>query len=100
MPQIWLTYEELGRFMNMTGVEARSHAMSKALDRRQCSDGQSRVKLPPTLVEDYLVAYMTELNTAAPTPPTAEMDRLADELVERLRQVISDDRAADNRRSG
>lgn len=101
MPQIWLTYEEFGRFMNMSGAEARSHAIGNALDRRQCHDGLSRVKLPAGLVQDYLVAYVAELNDVAPSPPTAAMDKLADDLVERLRQVIVDDRAAmDARRRG
>ncbi|MEH3146759.1 MAG: hypothetical protein PGN34_15740 [Methylobacterium frigidaeris] len=56
MPQIWLTYEEMGEHFGCTSEAARAGAISEGLNRRRCSDGLTRVKLRP----EMQFAYMRE----------------------------------------
>lgn len=54
MPQIWATYQELGRFFGCSAAEARAQAISSGFARRECSDGEVRVKLPGMLAVDFM----------------------------------------------
>lgn len=54
MPQIWLTYDELGAWMNCDRAEARMAAVAIGLDRRKSRDGQTRAKLTPPLAKAFL----------------------------------------------
>lgn len=54
MPQIWATYHELGRFFGCSAVEARAQAIASGFARRECSDGEVRVKLPGMLAVDFM----------------------------------------------
>ncbi|MBC9983247.1 hypothetical protein HA482_34185, partial [Bradyrhizobium sp. INPA_01384B] len=45
MPQIWMTYDELGMLCGCSAGEARVQALHWALDRRRSRDGNTRVKL-------------------------------------------------------
>lgn len=57
MPQIWLTYDELGPFMNMDAAGARAGVIREGWTRRRCSDGLTRVKLPRAAAATYLLAH-------------------------------------------
>ena len=45
MPQIWLSYVELGSLLQCRPDEARSLAITTGADRKKSRDGLSRVKL-------------------------------------------------------
>lgn len=45
MPQIWMTYAEIGALLGCDVDEARTEAAKRSLDRRKSHDGLSRVKL-------------------------------------------------------
>lgn len=85
MPQIWLTYSEMGRFLNTSAEEARDGAIEARLDRRQCSDGHSRVKLPADMIDGYLLHSLAERSGVS--ADAEALDALADRLVGRLRQL-------------
>lgn len=54
MPQLWVTYDELGRHFDCDPLAAREHVVRSQWRRRKCSDGATRVKLPPPVMEDYI----------------------------------------------
>ncbi len=54
MPQIWMTYEELGALIDTDAVTARAKAAAMPLDRRRSHDGYTRVKLNARLSEVFL----------------------------------------------
>jgi hypothetical protein len=54
LPQIWLTYDELGALIGCDAYAARTAAVERPLDRRRCHDGQTRAKLDLLLTERYL----------------------------------------------
>lgn len=87
MPQIWLTYDEMGRFLDTPAETARLDAIEARLDRRQCSDGYSRIKLPADMVPAYLLHAIAE--QSAVSGGEQPLDTLADQLVGRLRHVAS-----------
>ncbi|MCK1384493.1 hypothetical protein [Bradyrhizobium sp. 21] len=53
MPQIWMTYDELATLSNCSAAEARIQALHLSLDRRKSRDGNTRVKLSPTLMARF-----------------------------------------------
>ena len=54
MPQIWLTYDELGDLIGSDVAAARAVAHDIPLDRRKSHDGCTRVKLNAQLIEVFL----------------------------------------------
>ena len=58
MPQVWMTYQELGDLVGISPQEARDFAIARAWGRRRSEDGQSRVKLPQDLVAAYLLSLV------------------------------------------
>jgi hypothetical protein len=54
VPQIWLTYDELGVLMNCDPMSARATAIAVGLDRRRSRDGKTRAKLSPSLTDAFL----------------------------------------------
>lgn len=54
MPQIWMTYEELGALMNCDAATARAKVMALQLDRRRSHDGNTRIKLDAKLTDMFL----------------------------------------------
>jgi hypothetical protein len=54
VPQIWLTYDELAALMDCDPAGARGAALAIRLDRRKSRDGQTRVKLTPSLIDAFL----------------------------------------------
>lgn len=97
MPQIWLTYDELADFTGVATDGGRSYAFDRHLDRRRCSDGCTRVKLPFDMIDDYLVHALVgrNLEYEAPTRSSSThraaspFDRLADGMVDRLRRMAA-----------
>lgn len=56
MPQIWMTYDELGALCGCGALEAREQAVHLSLDRRKSRDGTTRVKLDPLLTAKFLAS--------------------------------------------
>jgi len=54
MPQIWMTYQELGTLCGVSADEARLQAQQLLLDRRRSRDGNTRVKLNALLMARFL----------------------------------------------
>jgi hypothetical protein len=54
VPQIWLTYDELGDLIGCDAAAARATACTMPLDRRKCHDGHTRAKLNTLLTETFL----------------------------------------------
>jgi hypothetical protein len=54
VPQIWLTYNELGDLIGSDAATARAAAHVIPLDRRKSHDGHTRVKLNARLAEMFL----------------------------------------------
>ncbi|MBP0649614.1 hypothetical protein J8J40_21465, partial [Mycobacterium tuberculosis] len=49
MPQIWVTFQELADFLRLELDEAATSIAEMDLPSRRCSDGLTRIKLPPGL---------------------------------------------------
>jgi hypothetical protein len=54
VPQIWLSYSELGTLLNCNPEEARFLALQAGADRKKSRDGLSRVKLTATWTELFI----------------------------------------------
>lgn len=54
MPQVWMTYQELGILCGFSAEEARIQAQQLLLDRRRSRDGNTRVKLNAALIARFL----------------------------------------------
>jgi hypothetical protein len=83
MPQVWLTYSELGEFLDIDRDDIREIAINCGMPRRRCTDGQTRVKLLPDHTGDYIIGYAARLTPKAIThirkpEPTATKDRQFD----------------------
>ena len=78
MPQVWLSYDEIGQWLRCDTGETAAHVLRKGWSRRRCSDGLTRVKLPPTLTGAFL-RYHLRAEAA---------DGQADAQVEALRGIV------------
>ncbi|MBW7971528.1 hypothetical protein [Bradyrhizobium sp. BR 10289] len=56
MPQIWMTYNELGALCGCGAMEARERAIHLSLDRRKSRGGTTRVKLDLALTAKFLAS--------------------------------------------
>ena len=56
MPQIWMTYDELGSLCECSSSEARLRAIHLSLDRRKSRDGTTRVKLDLVLTAKFFAS--------------------------------------------
>jgi hypothetical protein len=54
VPQIWLSYGELGSLLQCRPEEARSLAIANGADRKKSRDGLSRVKLTATWMDLFI----------------------------------------------
>jgi len=54
MPQIWVSYEELGNFLGCDGHAAASHVDAACWPRRRCHDGLTRAKVPLDIAFDIV----------------------------------------------
>jgi hypothetical protein len=57
MPQVWVTYQELGELLDSNEHAARGRAIQCGWRRRECRDGLARVKLPPAMAHEYMMSY-------------------------------------------
>jgi hypothetical protein len=60
MPQLWMTYEELGELFYGNAVTARDHVIANQWERRRCSDGVSRAVVPPNTTLEFMLAYFAK----------------------------------------
>ena len=74
-----MTYEELGEHFQCDADEPRAGVIENSWPRRRCSDELIRVKLPPTLAHEVMVAYAAKFNASIMT---------TDEMVVGLRQIV------------
>jgi hypothetical protein len=82
MPQIWLTYDELGAFLGCSPERARADAAENGSGRRRCHDGLTRVKLRPATA----VAFVEGLAAARDRQEIARLRQRVRELEALLRQ--------------
>lgn len=54
MPQIWVSYEELGKFLGCDGNAAARHVAAVCWPRRRCHDGLTRAKIPLEVAFDIV----------------------------------------------
>lgn len=60
MPQIWMTYDELGELAGCSGSDARNLAIAMSLDRKKSRDGLSRAKLNADLSQRYFTRIRSD----------------------------------------
>lgn len=65
MPQIWLTYSEIDDFIEDTVGSGEVRKQTLSLDRRRCSDGETRVKLPADVISKY-IAWVSNRDMCKP----------------------------------
>jgi hypothetical protein len=53
MPQVWMTYQEIGAMLGREPAAARDLVVSLGVDRRKSHDGHTRVKLNAALTEIF-----------------------------------------------
>ena len=58
MPQLWMTYEELGELFYGSANTARDHVIANQWERRRCSDGVTRAVVPPHAMLEFMQAYI------------------------------------------
>ncbi|KYG98077.1 hypothetical protein [Bradyrhizobium sp. DOA1] len=56
MPQIWMSYDELGALCGCGAMAARDLAINLSLDRRKSRDGTTRVKLDLALTARFFAS--------------------------------------------
>ena len=61
MPQVWLSYAELGAHLRCSPEKARENVGRSGWSRRRCSDGLTRVKLPPVVMSEYVREILTRM---------------------------------------
>src|SRR5215203_4661688 len=88
MVQIWLTYSELGEMYGRSAVEAREAAIEEGWDRRRCSDGQSRVKLPEGAAHAFVLRYADVIQGGRSSPHPVH-------VLQRQVERFGEERAAD-----
>jgi hypothetical protein len=88
MPQVWLTYKELGDLYACDVTVAQAEVIQKEWPRRSCGDGRTRVKLPVGAAHEFMLSYAAKFERADAT----------DAMVSALRDVLGqrDRRAAVN----
>lgn len=80
MPQIWMTYEEVGALLGCGREAARAHVAAEGWDRRRSHDGETRVKLTP----DAGAAYLDGLVAARLGTVALPLQRLQARLEQKL----------------
>lgn len=72
MPQIWVTDVELAAILRCTAPEARLQTIEAGLARRRCSDGETRVKVPPGLIGAVVARFFGSVEPGRPFETGAE----------------------------
>jgi hypothetical protein len=60
MPQLWLTFEEIGDLFYCDTAGARRRVIANQWERRRYSDGLTRAQLPPEVAHDFMLRYRSE----------------------------------------
>jgi hypothetical protein len=84
MPQVWLTYEELGEHLECEAMVARNAVIECGWPRRRCSDQLTRVKLTEVAAHEYMLKYARKL-----TAPMLLFNEATDHMVAGLRQMLA-----------
>jgi hypothetical protein len=66
MPQVWLTYEELGEFRGCSPQEARLEVVAQQWPRRRSRDGHTRIKVPDALMRTVIARLATRWRDDSP----------------------------------
>ncbi|MBR0694837.1 hypothetical protein [Bradyrhizobium lablabi] len=56
MPQIWMTYAEIGDMLGCDPKTARAATIQRSLDRKKSRDGMTRAKLDSELTARFIAA--------------------------------------------
>lgn len=59
MPQVWVTYVELGEHYALDAEAAREFVHKRRWDRRRSHDGFTRVKLPADVALSYMADFVS-----------------------------------------
>jgi len=94
MPQIWLTYDELGSFFGLSPDAARGDAIERGWSRRRCSDGFTRVKMPAGTAHLYMMTYARDAQDGARSdhPVHTLQERLAEASADIVRRRVPRER--------
>lgn len=76
MPQIWLTYDELGALLECSSADARRIAAALPLDRRRSRDGLTRTKLTHELAAVFLDRLLQERLEAEIAACASDLDAM------------------------
>ena len=75
MPQIWLTYDELGEFRGCSPQEARLEAVVQQWPRRRSRDGPTRIKVPDALMRTVIARMAAQWRDDSPRNGADPNDR-------------------------
>ena len=57
MAQVWVTFEEIQDLFTCDAASARSRVIFNQWERRRCSDGVTRVLLPPERALEFMLRH-------------------------------------------
>jgi len=57
MAQVWVTFEEIQDLFTCDAASARSRVIFNQWERRRCSDGLTRVLLPPEPANEFMLGH-------------------------------------------
>lgn len=57
MAQVWVTFEEIQELFTCDAAAARSRVIFNQWERRRCSDGRTRVLLPPEAAHEFMLGH-------------------------------------------
>jgi hypothetical protein len=60
MAQVWVTFEEIQDLFTCDAASARSRVIFNQWERRRCSDGVTRVLLPPEVADEFMLRHSRE----------------------------------------
>ncbi len=76
MPQVWLTYQEMGDELGCDAFEARETAAARSWTRKRSRDGMTRVLLPQEMLQAYFTSRALAPQAQPARPPVAAMEQL------------------------
>jgi hypothetical protein len=82
MPQVWVTYEELGEVLRSGPSAVQQAIIENDLPRRKSSDGRTRIKLSPTLAHEFMLNYAARNG----------LEILTNDMADRLRGLLCNGR--------
>jgi hypothetical protein len=57
MAQVWVTFEEIQDLFTCDAASARSRVIFNQWERRRCSDGLTRILLPPEAAHEFMLGH-------------------------------------------